>query len=85
MRMRKKKNLVPRMEACGALLLPTPAAAAEQKGRWRETLMPQAKELHLELGCGKGRSLCCLPRERWTAFTSIFATLGLDSITLDAA
>lgn len=55
MRMRKKKNLVPRMEACGALLLPTPAAAAEQKGRWRETLMPQAKELHLELGCGKGR------------------------------
>ena len=25
------------------------------KGRWREALMPEAKELRVELGCGKGR------------------------------
>lgn len=51
MRMRKKKNLVPRMEACGDWLIRDPAAL---RGRWRE-LMPEAKELRLELGCGKGR------------------------------
>ena len=51
MRMRKKKNLLPRMEACGALLLEDPRAL---RGRWRE-LLPGAKELRVELGCGKGR------------------------------
>ena len=51
MRMRKKKNLAPRMEACGALLVTDPAA---EKGRWRER-KPHAVRLRLELGCGKGR------------------------------
>ena len=51
MRMRKKKNLIPRMEACADWLIANPAAL---RGRWRE-LMPEAKELRLELGCGKGR------------------------------
>ena len=51
MRMRKKKNLAPRMEACGAWLVADPFA---QRGRWQE-LMPDAKEIRLELGCGKGR------------------------------
>ena len=51
MRMRRKKNLVPRMEACGQWLIRDPKA---QRGHWRE-LMPGAKELRLELGCGKGR------------------------------
>ena len=51
MRMRKKKNLAPRMEACGALLVTDPAA---EKGRWRER-RPGAVRLRLELGCGKGR------------------------------
>lgn len=51
MRMRKKKNLAPRMDACGALLVPDPAA---EKGRWRER-KPGAACLRLELGCGKGR------------------------------
>ncbi len=50
MRMRKKKNLVPRMEACGALLIEDPRAL---RGRWRE-LLPGAKGLRVELGCGKG-------------------------------
>ena len=51
MRMRKKKNLTTRMEACGALLVTDPAA---EKGRWRER-RPNAVRLRLELGCGKGR------------------------------
>ena len=51
MRMRKKKNLAPRMEACGGWLVADPFA---QRGRWHE-LMPDAKEIRLELGCGKGR------------------------------
>ena len=51
MRMRKKKNLAPRMAACGALLVTDPAA---EKGRWRER-GPGAVRLRLELGCGKGR------------------------------
>ena len=51
MRMRKKKNLSPRMEACGTLLVTDPESV---KGRWRE-LRPDAVRLCLELGCGKGR------------------------------
>ena len=51
MRMRKKKNLEPRMAACGQWLITDPCT---QKGHWRD-LMPQAKALRVELGCGKGR------------------------------
>jgi tRNA (guanine-N7-)-methyltransferase len=51
MRMRKKPNLGPRMERCAQLLITQPA---QQRGRWKE-LMPDAEELRLELGCGKGR------------------------------
>ena len=51
MRMRKKKNLSSRMEACGTLLVSDPAA---EKGRWRAR-KPDAARLRLELGCGKGR------------------------------
>ena len=51
MRMRKKKNLIPRMERCGDRLIRDPY---DRRGRWRE-LMPQAREVRLELGCGKGR------------------------------
>ena len=51
MRMRKKKNLVPRMERCAACLIQEPY---EMPGKWRE-LMPEARELRVELGCGKGR------------------------------
>lgn len=51
MRMRKKPNLIPRLEACGRLVVTDPK---EHRGHWRE-LMPQARELRVELGCGKGR------------------------------
>lgn len=54
MRMRKKKNLLPRMEACSSLLVADPRAL---RGRWRE-LLPDARELRVELGCGKGRFTC---------------------------
>ena len=46
MRMRKKKNLIPRMERCRRFLIQEPYSLA---GKWRE-LMPQARELRLELG-----------------------------------
>lgn len=51
MRMRKKPNLIPRMERCARVWITNPE---EHRGCWRE-LMPEAKALHLELGCGKGR------------------------------
>lgn len=51
MRMRKKKNLDTRMEACAALWVKDPM---QMRGRWREK-KPDAQRLRLELGCGKGR------------------------------
>lgn len=50
MRMRKKKNLIPRMERCAAWQVQDPYA---QRGNWR-ALCPQAEELWVEIGCGKG-------------------------------
>lgn len=51
MRMRKKKNLQPRMDACGDCWIRDPE---QLRGHWRK-LYPQAKSLEVELGCGKGR------------------------------
>ncbi|MEA5142225.1 MAG: tRNA (guanosine(46)-N7)-methyltransferase TrmB [Oscillibacter sp.] len=51
MRMRKKKNLLPRMEACSDFLIRDPY---QMRGHWRD-LFPDAKEVQVELGCGKGR------------------------------
>ncbi len=51
MRMRKRHNLVPRMERCANLLISSPE---DMKGRWK-SLMPESSALWLELGCGKGR------------------------------
>ena len=50
MRMRKKPNLIPRMEAAAEYWIRDPEA---YKGRWRE-LMPECRELRVEVGCGKG-------------------------------
>lgn len=52
MRMRKKKNLIPRMDRCAPCHVRDGFAL---RGRWREALMPGAREVHVELGCGKGR------------------------------
>lgn len=51
MRMRKRQNLQPRMEACSSIWL---RDAQTLRGNWR-SLMPEAKELRLEVGCGKGK------------------------------
>ena len=51
MRMRKKPNLIPRMERCADWLITEPESL---RGRWREAY-PDYRELRLELGCGKGR------------------------------
>lgn len=51
MRMRKKPNLIPRMERCSDVQTINPE---ENRGKWQE-MYPDTKELHLELGCGKGR------------------------------
>ena len=51
MRMRKKPNLIPRMERCAAIQVNDPEAL---RGKWLETF-PGHTALHLEIGCGKGR------------------------------
>ena len=51
MRMRKKRNLLPRLERCAALIVSEPES---ERGRWLE-LAPACRELHLEIGCGKGQ------------------------------
>ena len=50
MRMRKKPNLVPRMQRCAATMITEPEAL---RGRWLEQF-PGHRALQLELGCGKG-------------------------------
>ena len=51
MRMRKKPNLAPRMERCSDILIADPA---QMRGKWRE-LKPDAAQIWLDIGCGKGR------------------------------
>ena len=50
MRMRKKKNLIPRMERVAALQEKDPYA---RRGSWR-SWKPDCTQLRLEIGCGKG-------------------------------
>ena len=51
MRMRRMKNLEPRMEACAAYRITNPD---ERQGAWRQ-LKPDATALWVEVGCGKGK------------------------------
>ncbi len=51
MRMRKMKNLEPRMERCAQYRITDPEAL---KGNWR-SLMPDCTGLWVEVGCGKGK------------------------------
>lgn len=51
MRMRNKKNLLPRMEKCAAVQILEPAGL---RGRWN-TLRPGCGEIRAEMGCGKGQ------------------------------
>ena len=54
MRMRKKKNLLPRMEKAGAVLFD----AEGREGLTGEDIFGKQAPLMLEIGCGKGRFLC---------------------------
>ena len=58
--MRKKPNLIPRMERCAHMLIAEPEKFL---GRWREEF-PAYGEIHLELGCGKGRFTAQLAADR---------------------
>ncbi len=51
MRMRKKPNLIPRMERCAAVLETAPET---QRGTWL-ACAPGCTQVRAELGCGKGR------------------------------
>ena len=51
MRMRKMRNLEPRMERCSAYRISNPTTL---KGNWR-SLMPNCTALWVEVGCGKGK------------------------------
>lgn len=50
MRMRNKKNLIPRMEKCAAVQIKDPEI---HRGRWAD-LLPGCREVRAEIGCGKG-------------------------------
>lgn len=54
MRMRRKPNLIPRLERCAQVLENSPEAL---RGSWLDVYGGFA-EVHLELGCGKGRFTC---------------------------
>ena len=51
MRMRKKPNLIPRMEKCAHVGVPEPKSL---RGRWLSEFK-EFDSLYLEIGCGKGR------------------------------
>lgn len=54
MRMRKKPNLIPRMEKASSVLIREPELL---RGKWLEAF-PTCRALHVELGCGKGSFTC---------------------------
>lgn len=51
MRMRKKPNLIPRMEKCAQVQIKDPK---QLRGKWKQSFAGY-ESLWLELGCGKGR------------------------------
>ena len=62
MRMRNKKNLIPRMEKCAAVQVFDPAAL---RGRWA-SLLPVPGGVRAEMGCGKGQFTAGVARENPT-------------------
>ena len=73
------------MERCTRVLISDPE---ERKGKWRE-LMPEAKEVFLELGCGKGTFIAALgrrhPEVNYLAVDMIDAVLGLSKRNVEQA
>ena len=58
MRMRRKKNLEPRLERQSGITIADPES---MRGTWR-SLCPEAERVCLELGCGKGQFITELAR-----------------------
>ena len=58
MRMRKKPNLVPRLERCEGVIVANPEAF---RGKWNEAF--GGTRVELEIGCGKGRFINTLAAE----------------------
>lgn len=58
MRMRKKPNLIPRMERCRSVWIQEPETL---KGKWGEAV--KSAPVHVELGCGKGKFTTRLAEE----------------------
>ncbi len=54
MRMRKIKNLPPRMDAAGGVLF----ESGERSGLRAADIFGEDKPLYIEIGCGKGRFIC---------------------------
>lgn len=69
MHARPPKHLEERFDWYAEAIAAEPAAL---KGRWRQERMPQARALHLDLGCGKGEWTCACakkhPDELWLGF-----------------
>lgn len=59
MRMRNKKNLIPRMEKCAAVQVFAPA---DLRGQWAG-LIPGCPDVRAEMGCGKGQFTVGVARE----------------------
>lgn len=59
MRMRNKKNLIPRMEKCAAVQVFEPSAL---QGKWA-SLLPGCREVRAEMGCGKGQFTAAMARQ----------------------
>lgn len=59
MRMRNKKNLIPRMEKCAAVQVFMPA---EMQGKWA-SLLPGCREVRAEMGCGKGQFTAAMAQQ----------------------
>lgn len=53
-RARKPANLDQQLERWSEAIIDDPASL---KGRWKQTLFPEAREIRLDLGCGKGAFL----------------------------
>ena len=59
MRMRNKKNLLPRMEKCAAVQIRDPETL---RGSW-SSLLPDCAEVRAEMGCGKGQFTAGMARQ----------------------
>ena len=76
MRMRKKKNLIPRMERCGDRLIREPYS---MPGKWRE-LMPQAKpsELLVAIGLKADARMQVFDDKQFAAYATWFTEENLE-------